>query len=156
MDDAGYMGLALELARAAARDGEVPVGAVAVRDGAVIGGGRNRREQDKDPFAHAELFALREAAAAVGAWRLTGVSLYVTLEPCVMCAGALWQARIDRLIFGAMDPKGGAAGSLYDVPGDARLNHRVQVTRGVRESECALVLKEFFEGLRADKRGEKK
>ena len=148
MSDESFMRQALELAREAAKLGEVPVGAVAVKDGQVIGRGFNRREVDNDALAHAELLALREATEAIGAWRLLGVTLYATLEPCVMCAGALVQSRVERLVFGAMDPKGGAVGSLYDVCSDVRLNHRVSVTRGVLEAECAAELKDFFRALR--------
>jgi tRNA(adenine34) deaminase len=149
--DVAFMQQALALARDAAALGEVPVGAIAVKDGVVIGRGHNRREIDRDPLAHAELFALREAATAVGAWRLTGVTLYVTLEPCAMCAGATVQSRIDRLVFGAADPKAGAVGSLYDLATDARHNHRVQVERGVLAAECGDVLKQFFLSLRERK-----
>ncbi len=151
VDDAGWMQVALELAAEAARKGEVPVGAVAVKDGAIVGRGYNRREIDRDPFSHAELSAMQEAARAVGAWRLTGVTVYVTLEPCAMCAGAMVQARIDRVVFGARDPKAGAVGSLYNLVDDARFNHRVSVTEGVLAVECGQVLKDFFGSLRAKK-----
>ena len=151
-DDRRYMEQALELAREAARLGEVPVGAVAVGDGpegpVVVGRGFNRREVDADPFAHAELTAMREAARALGAWRLAGVTVYVTLEPCAMCAGAMVQARLSRLVFGAMDPKAGAVGSLYHLLDDARFNHRVQVTSGVLGEEAGRLLKDFFQALR--------
>ena len=149
MDDRQVMERALELAREAARLGEVPVGAVAVKDGAVVGEAFNRREVDRDPLAHAELLALGQAARRLGAWRLTGVTLYVTLEPCAMCAGALVQARVTRLVFGARDPKAGAVGSLYDLARDPRHNHRVEVTAGVMEEESGALLKDFFRGLRA-------
>ncbi|MEW5743217.1 MAG: tRNA adenosine(34) deaminase TadA [Myxococcota bacterium] len=149
--DEAFMRQALELADEAARLGEVPVGAVAVRDGEVVGRGYNRREIDRDPFSHAELLAMREAAKAVGAWRLSGVTVYVTLEPCAMCAGALVQSRVERLVFGAMDPKAGAVGSLYDLARDARHNHRLLVTSGVLAAECSERLKSFFQGLRARK-----
>ena len=122
---------ALRLAAEAAKLGEVPVGAVAVHAGQVVGRGFNRREIDRDAFAHAELLALAEAAKVLGAWRLSGVTLYVTLEPCAMCAGALVQGRVDRLVFGAMDPKAGAVGSLYDLVQEPRHNHRLAVTSGV-------------------------
>lgn len=149
--DEAWMRLALEEARRAASGGDVPVGAVVVRDGAVIGRGHNRREQDHDPTAHAEIIAIREAAAAVGAWRLTGSTLYVTIEPCPMCAGALVLARIDRLVYGAADPKTGAAGSLYNIVQDERLNHRLAVTAGVLESECRELIRSFFRQRRQPK-----
>ena len=150
--DAQFMAEALLLASEAARLGEVPVGAVAVKDGLIVGRGYNRREIDRDPFSHAELLALREAAAATAAWRLVGVTLYVTLEPCAMCAGAMVQARVSRLVFGASDPKAGAVGSLYNLVEDVRHNHRVQVTQGVQAEACGRVLKDFFAGVRAMKR----
>ena len=146
--DSAWMDRALELARQAAALGEVPVGAVAVKDGRVLGEGFNRRETDKDPLAHAEVLALQAAARALGAWRLTGVTLYVTLEPCAMCAGALVQSRLTRLVFGTVDPKAGAVGSLYDLARDARHNHRVDVVSGVKSEECAMLLKTFFRALR--------
>jgi tRNA(adenine34) deaminase len=148
MDDLQAMERALQLAREAASLGEVPVGAVAVKDGAVVGEAFNRRETDRDPLAHAELLALAQAARRLGAWRLTGVTLYATLEPCAMCAGALVQSRVSRLVFGARDPKAGAVGSLYDLARDARHNHRVEVTAGVMEEESGALLKEFFRVLR--------
>lgn len=148
MDDHQVMERALQLAREAASLGEVPVGAVAVKDGAVVGEAFNRRETDRDPLAHAELLALGQAARRLGAWRLTGVALYVTLEPCAMCAGALVQARVGRLVFGARDPKAGAVGSLYDLARDVRHNHRVEVTAGVMEEECGALLRDFFRALR--------
>jgi tRNA(adenine34) deaminase len=139
---------ALGLARAAAGAGEVPVGALALYEGAVVGRGANRREADRDPTAHAELIAIREAARALGRWRLTGVTLVVTLEPCAMCAGAMVLARIDRLVYGAADPKAGAAGSLMDLTQDARLNHRFAVERGVRGEACGELLRDFFRARR--------
>jgi tRNA(adenine34) deaminase len=126
----------------------VPVGAVALLDGEVVGRGANRREGDRDPTAHAELLAIRDAARALGRWRLSGVTLVVTLEPCAMCAGAMVLARIDRLVFGAEDPKAGAVGSLLDLSGDPRLNHRFAVERGVRGEECAELLRAFFRARR--------
>lgn len=147
--DVGFMQQALVLANEAARLGEVPVGAVAVKEGQIIGRGYNRREIDRDPFSHAEFNAMKEAAVAVGAWRLTGVTVYVTLEPCAMCAGALVQSRVSRLVFGAMDPKAGAVGSLYNLAQDDRFNHRVEVTSGVLGEACSQALKTFFAGLRA-------
>jgi tRNA(adenine34) deaminase len=133
----------VEAELAAAHD-DVPIGAVVVRDGAVIARGRNRREADTDPTAHAEILALRAAARVLGTWRLDGCTLYVTLEPCTMCAGALVLARLDRLVFGADDPKAGAVGALYDVPRDPRLNHQVEVVRGVRAERCGELLRSFF------------
>jgi|SRR5659263_31683 len=140
------MARALTLARAAAADDDVPVGAVVVGpDGEVLGEGRNRREADGDPTAHAEVLALRAAARRRGTWRLDDCTLVVTLEPCTMCAGAIVLARLPRVVFGAWDPKAGAAGSIRDVLRDARLNHRVEVVGGVMEEECGAVLREFFE-----------
>ena len=146
--DVGFMTQALELAKEAAALSEVPVGAVAVKEGQIIARGYNRREIDKDPFSHAEFIAMREAANALGVWRLTGVTLYVTLEPCAMCAGALVQSRVSRLVFGATDPKAGAVGSLYDLAREPRHNHRVEVVSGVLANESSQLLKEFFAGLR--------
>jgi tRNA(adenine34) deaminase len=138
------MALAVAEAEAAAAHDDVPIGAVVVVDGEVVAAGHNRREVDADPTAHAEILALREAARARGSWRLDGATLYVTLEPCAMCAGALVLARIDRVVFGADDPKAGAVGALWDIPRDPRLNHRVEVVRGVRGEECSRLLKDFF------------
>jgi tRNA(adenine34) deaminase len=143
------MAEALALARGAAAAGEVPVGAVALFDGAIVGRGANRREGDRDPTAHAELLAIQEASRTLGRWRLTGVTVVVTLEPCAMCAGAMVLARIDRLVFGASDPKAGAVGSLLDLSQDARLNHRFAVERGLLVEECGAVLREFFRARRA-------
>jgi len=140
---------ALALAAEAALAGEVPVGAVAMLDGQVVGRGRNRREEDRDPCAHAELLAIREAARTLGRWRLTGVTLVVTLEPCAMCAGAMVLARIDRLVFGADDPKAGAVGSLLDLSADPRLNHRFPVERGLLADRCGDLLRDFFRERRA-------
>src|SRR3954454_8146135 len=143
------MRLALDEARAALPTGDVPVGAVVIGpDGAVVGRGRNVREAEGDPTGHAEVRALREAAAALGEWRATGCSLVVTLEPCTMCAGALVLARVDRLVYGAEDPKAGAVGSLWDVVRDRRLNHRPEVVGGVLAAECAALLDAFFAGKR--------
>jgi len=146
------MQAALGLARQAGAIGEVPVGAVAAHRGAVIGTGYNRREIDDDPTHHAEIAAIREAAATLGDWRLNDCTLYVTLEPCPMCAGAIVNARVGRLVYGAADPKAGAVDSLYRLCSDARLNHRVTVTAGVRSCECGLLLKQFFRGLRRRRR----
>jgi tRNA(adenine34) deaminase len=128
--------------------GDVPIGAVVARDGVVIGVGGNRREADQDPTAHAEMVAIRQAAQALGSWRLSGCSMYVTLEPCAMCAGALVLARIDRLVFSALDPKAGFVGSLGDLVRDARLNHRLDVTNGVLADRAATLLRAFFEARR--------
>jgi tRNA(adenine34) deaminase len=146
MDEA--MQEALALARQAAVEGEVPVGAVALHEGRIVGRGRNRREGDRDPTSHAELHALQEAALTLGRWRLTGVTLVVTLEPCAMCAGAMVLARVDRLVLGADDPKAGAVGSLMDLSADPRLNHRFEVERGVRAEECGALLRDFFRARR--------
>lgn len=143
-DDTRFMERALELAKKAATLGEVPVGAVLVRDGKVIGEGWNLRETAKDPLQHAELMAIREAAKNSDAWRLSQTVLYVTLEPCLMCAGAIYQARIPRVVYGATDPKAGACGSLYKVHEDTRLNHRYLVQTGLLADQCSLILKEFF------------
>jgi len=147
--DERFMRLALELATRAGAEGEVPVGAVVVRQGEVIGRGANAREATGDPTGHAEVLALREAAAAQGSWRLADATLYVTLEPCPMCAGALVAARIARLVFGAADPKAGACGSLYNLCADPRLNHELAVVRGVLAQEAALVLSAWFGTKRA-------
>ena len=151
--DAAAMGEALAEARAAAGAGEVPVGAVVVCEGAVIARAHNRREGDGDPTAHAEVLALREAARHLRTWHLEGCTLYVTLEPCFMCAGALVNARVARLVYGAMDPKAGAVGSLHDVPRDERLNHRLEVRAGVRSEECGQVLRDFFAARRGTSPG---
>lgn len=142
------MARALAEAEAAASEGEVPVGAVVVRRGSVVGQGHNRREALAEPTSHAEILAMREAARARASWRLEDCTLYVTLEPCVMCAGAVVQARIERLVFGCLDPKGGAVRSLYRVCDDPRLNHRVAVTEGVLGERCSAVLRGFFAALR--------
>jgi tRNA(adenine34) deaminase len=147
--DESLMRLALGQAVLTAAAGDVPVGAVVVdSSGDVIGAGSNAREASGDPTAHAEIVALRAAAACVGGWRLAGCTLVVTLEPCTMCAGALVLARVDRVVFGALDPKAGAVGSLWDVVRDRRLNHRPEVTGGVLEAECGELLRSFFEGRR--------
>lgn len=139
------MRIALAEAMAAGASGDVPVGAVVVdADGSLLGRGRNAREAMGDPTAHAELLALRAAAAAQGQWRLSGHTLVTTLEPCTMCAGALVLARVDRLVYGTPDPKAGAAGSLWDVVRDRRLNHRPEVLSGVLAAECGAVLRDFF------------
>jgi tRNA(adenine34) deaminase len=143
------MRLALEQAALALPHDDVPVGAVVLGpDGQVLGAGHNDREGSGDPTAHAEVLALRAAATVHGQWRLSGCTLLVTLEPCTMCAGAIVLARVDRVVFGADDPKAGAAGSLFDLLRDRRLNHRPEVVRGVLEAECSQVLRAFFESRR--------
>jgi tRNA(adenine34) deaminase len=149
MDDVQAMTAALDEARAALEHGDVPVGAVVVRDGQVIARRHNEREMSGDPTAHAEVLALRDAAAAVGSWRLDDCTLYVTLEPCVMCAGALLNARIGRLVYGAADLKAGATASLYNVCADPRLNHNPPVTHGVLAEPAAELLSTFFVAKRA-------
>lgn len=144
MTDEGLMREALELARQAAAAGEVPVGAVVVRDGAVIGRGYNQPVSSSDPSAHAEIVALRDAAARGGNYRLTGCELFVTLEPCAMCAGAIMHARISRVIYGAADPKTGACGSVVDLFADTRLNHHTMVVGGMLDAECGASLRAFF------------
>ncbi len=139
---------ALAEAGRAAGIGEVPIGAVVVRDGEVVGRGHNRRETDGDPLAHAEILAIRDAAMRTAGWRLTGCTMYVTLEPCAMCAGALVNSRVERLVYGAPDPKAGYCGTLGDLTRDPRLNHRLEVTAGVLESESAALLRGFFASLR--------
>lgn len=147
-DDERFMREALAEAQLAAAEGEVPIGAVVVYEGRVIARAHNRRELDEDPSAHAEFSAMVAAARALGRWRLAGCTVYVTLEPCCMCAGLMVNARIDRCVYGAADPKGGAVGSLYDLSRDARLNHAFSVTAGVLEDECAGVLRDFFAAAR--------
>lgn len=142
------MSLALKEARQAADQGEVPVGAVVVAGSEVVATAGNRREAQQDPTAHAEILALRQAAERLGTWRLTDTTVYVTLEPCPMCAGALVAARVGRLVFGAADPKAGACGSLYNLCVDPRLNHEIEVEPGVRADECAALLSEWFAGRR--------
>ena len=154
-DDEKFMALALEEAARAAELGEVPIGAVVVHDGEVIARAGNRRETDADPAAHAEFSALMQASRVLGRWRLTGCTVYVTLEPCLMCAGLMVNSRIDRCVFGAPDPKGGAVGTLYDVSHDARLNHEFEVEGGVLEAECAEVLRAFFKRRRAEAKAAK-
>jgi tRNA(adenine34) deaminase len=147
--DVRWMREAVALARGAAELGEVPVGAVVVgEDDEIVGRGHNRREVDGDPLAHAELLAIAEAARRTGHWRLEGCTLYVTLEPCAMCAGALVNSRVERLVFGALDPKAGFCGSLGNLVEDRRLNHRLQVTSGVLAGECGKLLRDFFADLR--------
>lgn len=142
--DEYFMRLALREARLALEHDDVPIGAVAVCGGEVIGAGHNEREVRQDPTAHAELIALREAARVVGGWRVLETVLYVTLEPCAMCAGAIVLARVPRVVFGASDPKAGAAGSVLDVLGEPRLNHHPEVAGGLLAPECGALLSEFF------------
>ncbi|MDR3052915.1 MAG: nucleoside deaminase [Coriobacteriales bacterium] len=153
--DQHFMRLALEQAHIAVSLGEVPVGAVVVYDGQPLAAAYNRREIDADPSAHAEFRALLQAARALDRWRLCGCTVYVTLEPCIMCAGLMHQARIDRCVYGAADPKAGALGTLYSVHEDTRLNHGFAVSAGVCERECSDLLRSFFVGLRS-KRGEER
>ena len=142
--DEYFMRLAIREAERALEHADVPIGAVVVREGEVIGAGRNERELRQDPTAHAEILALREASAAVGSWRVLDSVLYVTLEPCAMCAGAIVLARVARVVFGATDPKAGAAGSVLDVLAEPRLNHRPEVSGGLLATECATLLTDFF------------
>ena len=148
-DDEQWMRAAIAEGRLAEAEGEVPVGAVIVHAGEIIGRGRNLRETTQDPTAHAEMIALREAAHALGSWRLIDTSLYVTLEPCPMCAGALVNARVPRVVWGCDDPKAGATQTLYAIGSDARLNHRFECVPGVLGDECAALLSEFFAAIRA-------
>ena len=143
-EDAAWMDEALAEARLALEEGEIPVGAVAVDHGRIVGRGRNRRKLQEAPFAHAEMEALRDACASLGAWRLDGVTLYVTLEPCPMCAGAILQTRVGCLVFGARDPRAGACGSLVDLLRDPRQTHRCRVREGVGREEAACLLGDFF------------
>jgi tRNA(adenine34) deaminase len=155
VDDVGqdadevFMGMALAEANKAAAAGETPIGAVLVVDGIVVASAHNLRETLQDPTAHAEVIALRSAAARLGRWRLPDATLYVTLEPCLMCAGALVLARVGRLVYGCRDPKAGVLGSVYDVVRDGRLNHVYRITPGVLEAECSELLSGFFKNLRA-------
>jgi tRNA(adenine34) deaminase len=148
------MKIALAEAKRARSEGEVPVGAVIVKDGAVIGRGHNQVEELKDPTAHAEVLAIGAAATSLGSWRLEGATIYVTLEPCTMCAGALVLARVARLVYGAADPKAGACGSLLNVPRDERLNHLVEIESGFMEEECSFLLRSFFDEIRKKKEAE--
>lgn len=143
-----FMKEALKEAKKAYDLDEVPVGAVVVKDGEIIGRGYNLRETEKDPTLHAEIVAIRQAADKIKSWRLTGCEIYVTIEPCPMCAGAIIQARIDRLIFGAQDIKAGCAGSLYNLLQDVRFNHRVEIIEGILEEECRSIIQSFFRSKR--------
>ena len=151
-DDAIYMQEAIAEAQQARAKGEVPIGAVIVHEGQVIGRGHNLRETSNDPTSHAEMVAIRQAAAAIGHWRLLETTLYVTLEPCVMCMGAIILARIPRLVYASRDPRAGAVGSIYDFSQDDRFNHKVDVTEGVLQEECSAMLSGFFQELRAGKK----
>ena len=148
--DEAYMHEALLEAEQAASEGEVPVGAILVHENTIVARGRNARERQQDPTAHAELIVIREAAEQLQSWRLTGTTLYVTLEPCLMCAGAMLQARIPRLVFSTRDPKAGACGSLFGLHEDRRLNHQIAVTYGILENESRELLQRFFQRLRQD------
>jgi tRNA(adenine34) deaminase len=145
-----FMTAAIVEARRAEAEGEVPVGAIAVAGGQIVGSGHNRPIGLKDPTAHAEILAIRSAASQLKAYRLAEVSIYVTLEPCVMCVGAMVNSRISRVVYGARDEKAGALGSMYDIGRDGRLNHRFEVIAGVMESECAELMREFFRARRAE------
>ena len=148
--DLRYMTAALAEARRAEAEGEVPVGAIAVADGQIVGAGHNQPIGLSDPTAHAEILAIRSAATHLKTYRLASVSIYVTLEPCVMCVGAMLNSRIARVIYGARDEKAGALGSIYDIGRDGRLNHRFEVIAGVMEPECAEIMREFFRARRAE------
>ena len=153
--DQHFMREALAEAETARAKGEVPIGAVIVLTDEIIGRGHNLRETSEDPIAHAEMLAIRQAAETIGHWRLLDTTLYVTLEPCVMCMGALILARIPRLVFGCRDPRAGACGSIYDFSQDERFNHRVTASEGLLAGECSEMLRSFFSGLRARRREEK-
>ncbi|MGB1926556.1 MAG: tRNA adenosine(34) deaminase TadA [Rubripirellula sp.] len=147
--DTHWMGRALELAVEAVTLDEVPVGAVIIKDSSIIAAASNQRETLKDPTAHAEMIAITQAASAIGDWRLENTTLYVTLEPCVMCAGAILQSRIPRVVFGASDPKGGAITSMFEILSDGRLNHQALITSGVLGEPCGRILTDFFASKRA-------
>ena len=151
MDDIFFMKEALRLAEEAAKEGEVPVGAVAVWDGEIVGRGRNRREKDKNALAHAEIEAINEACKTLGGWRLWKCDLYVTLEPCPMCSGAIINSRIEKVYFGAYDKKAGCCGSAADLFAEGLFNHRPEITGGVMETECSKLLTAFFKALREKK-----
>ena len=153
--DQAWMRAALDQAEAARALGEVPIGAVVVLDGEIIGRGYNLRETSNDPTTHAEMVAIRQAAEHIGHWRLLDTTLYVTLEPCVMCMGAIILARIPRLVYACRDPRAGAVGSIYDFAQDERFNHKVEVTEGVLGEECSQMLSGFFKELRAGKKLQK-
>ena len=150
--DEALMAIAIEEARKAVEHGDVPVGALVVVDGRIIAARHNQREATNDPTAHAELLAVRAAARALESWRLDGATVVCTLEPCAMCAGALQQARVARVVYGAADPKAGACGSLYNLGADPRLNHEFEIRHGARAAECADLLRNFFAQRRAEER----
>lgn len=145
------MSEALKEAEKAKDMGEVPIGAVVVKDGAIVGRGHNMTETAKDPTAHAEMIAIRQAAETLGGWRLSGCEMYVTAEPCAMCAGAIVWARIKTLHIGTMDPKAGACGSVFNIPQEKRLNHRVDIQTGLMQEECSRIIKDFFKAIRKAK-----
>ena len=150
-----YMEEALEEAKKAAAMGEIPIGAVIVKDGEIIGRGHNETETGCDPTAHAEIVAIRQAARRLGGWKLPGCSMYLTIEPCSMCAGAIVWSRISRLFIGTMDPKSGACGSVFNIPQESRLNHFVEIETGLMQEECSSLMKSFFKELRKRKLEEK-
>ena len=150
------MQAAFEEAKKAAAMGEVPIGAVIVRDGEIIARGHNRTESDRDPTAHAEMIAIREASKVLGGWRLLGCQMFVTTEPCSMCAGAIVWARIEKLYIGTMDPKSGACGSVFNIPQDSRLNHFTEIETGLMQEECSCLMKDFFKQLRKKNSEEKR
>ena len=154
-NDIKFMQDALVEAELARDKGEVPIGAVLVHDGRIVGSGHNLRELSNDPTTHAEMVAIRQAAKALASWRLLDTTLYVTLEPCVMCMGAIILARIPRLVYACRDPRAGAVGSIYDLSNDRRFNHAVEVTEGVLADECSELLSGFFRELRAGKKSQK-
>jgi len=150
-----YMQEALEEARKAAAMGEIPIGAVIIKDGRIIGRGHNQTETRKDPTAHAEILAIRQAAETLGGWRLLNCEMYVTAEPCSMCAGAIVWSRIEKLHIGTMDPKAGACGSVFNIPQEKKLNHYVEIETGLMQEECSCLMKDFFKQLRKKKSEEK-
>lgn len=150
-----YMIEALEEAKKAAEEGEVPIGAIIVKDGEIVGRGHNRVENLKDPTEHAEMSAIRMAADTLGGWRLLGCEMYVTAEPCSMCAGAIVWSRIEKLYIGTMDPKAGACGSVFNIPQDSRLNHFTEIETGLMQEECSSIMKNFFKALRKRKSEER-
>ena len=151
-DDERWMKVALEEAQLAADKGEVPVGAVVIHEGSLIAKSHNLRELNKDPLAHAELLAIADAARLLGRWRLIECTLYVTLEPCPMCAGAIVNSRLDRIVYGASDPRAGACGTIFNIVEDERLNHRPEVVRGILQEPCSQILSKFFKDLRAKRK----
>ena len=155
-NDEYYMRLAIEEAKKAEEIGEVPIGAIIVKDGEVIAKAHNLRERDQRSIAHAELLAIDEACKATGSWRLEGTTLYVTLEPCAMCSGAIVLSRIEKVVYGASDPKGGCAGTLMNLLQEERFNHRVEVINGILQEECGQMLSEFFRRLRVEKKQQKR